>query len=131
MDNVVIVINWADVGMHFKELYTSPIYVGLLILILIDVLTGKSKAVLLNDFDSSIGTRGLIKHTTIIILNTLVGVTVRVFGVMEVGYIFGLFYMLEYVTSILENLDVLGIPFPDSFKKHFRRMREENNSKEV
>ena len=118
-------------GEYLKNLLHNPIFIGLLVVILVDVITGKTKAVTHHVIDSSIGTLGILKHTIIILLNIVIGLTVQLLGVIEIGYIFGLFYILEYVTSILENLDMLGIPFPESFSRHFKRMREENKTKEL
>ena len=130
MDKIVV-LNWYEVVIHLRNLFNNPIYIGLLVLIVLDIITGKSKAILCQEIDSSVGTKGMIKHTTIIILNTVVGVVVGVFDLSGVGNIFGIFYAMEYITSILENLDVLGIPFPDNFKKNFIQMRQNNDKKEL
>lgn len=128
MEEIVVVISWLEVKEYFLQLFSSSIFIGLLLVIALDIITGKSKALLTGDVDSSIGTNGLIKHTLVILLAILVGVGARVLHMVEVSYIFGIFYIVEYITSIMENLDVLGIPFPESFKRYFRRMREENKA---
>lgn len=127
----VVLVEWHMVYQYFKELPESLLFITLLVLIAVDIITGKYKAIQVGILDSSIGTKGLIKHTTIIILTVIVMMGTRILNVVQVAYIFKMFYILEYVTSILENLDSLGIPFPDSFKKYFKRMRTENEQERI
>lgn len=131
MVNKVYVFDWYKVAVEFKGLSNSFPFIVLLVLILIDVLTGKYKALKLGILDSSIGTSGMIKHTTIIILTVVVTIISRLMQMQEVALIFETFYIFEYITSVLENLDSLGIPFPDSFKKYFNRMRTENENERI
>ena len=128
---VVYILDWHLVLLEFQGLLNSMPFIALIVLILIDVLTGKFKALKFGIVDSSIGTSGMIKHTTIILLTVVVAMTTRLMNVHEVSYIFKTFYILEYVTSILENLEALGIPFPDSFRKYFNRMRTKNEKRKL
>ena len=110
---------------------TSFIFIVLCVLILMDIITGKIKALKFGDIDSSVGTHGLIKHSLVLIINVLVGVFVLIIQVDYLGYLFISFYILEYVTSIIENLDVIGVPFPDTFRKYFRRLKKEHSEIEI
>lgn len=108
-----------------QELTHSRIFLLVLTTIFVDIGTGKAKAFKTGTIDSSTGTVGIIKHTIITILVVIVGVWCRVLGIVEGSYIFSLFIILEYITSIIENLDVLGIKIPKQFRKRFKRLHDE------
>ena len=127
----IFIIDWELVYRHMQELDNSALFISLIVLIVVDVITGKFKALKLGVIDSSIGTSGIMKHTTIILLTVLVFLVSRIIGMAEIGHIFKVFYILEYTTSILENLEALGIPFPDSFTRYFNRMRTDYDKKVI
>ena len=33
--------------------------------------------------------------------------------------------------SLLENLDAIGVPYPESFKKYFKQMQDKNEKVEI
>lgn len=118
-------INIQELLLAIYGITHSRLFFLLITSIVIDILTGKTKALKSGTIDSAIGTTGIIKHTTIIILVFVVGVWCRVLGVVEGSFIFSLFILLEYVTSIIENLDVIGIRVPTQFRKYFNRLHDE------
>lgn len=93
-------------------------------IIIADFLTGTLKAFISKDLDSSAGTKGLIKHMCVI----LIVVSVSLVGyIMEndfIAYTFITFYLFEYSISIIENLNVMGIPFPDFVESNLRKLKE-------
>lgn len=93
-------------------------------IIIADFLTGTLKAFVSRDLDSSAGTKGLIKHVCVILI--VVGVTL-VGYIMEndfIAYTFITFYLFEYSLSIIENLHIIGVPFPDFIEDNLRRLKE-------
>ena len=128
---MLILADFTNVLDCLVTVVTSFMFIVLCVLILMDIVTGKTKAFKFGDVDSSIGTNGLIKHSLIIIINVLVGVFALIIQVDYLGYLFISFYILEYVTSIVENLDAIGVPFPDSFRRYFRRLKEEQSEIEI
>lgn len=111
----------------FKNLYQSMLLWGLVILIVLDIITGILVAASNGKLDSKIGLKGLIKHTTIIILVVLMGVVSRLINVQWVSQSFCMFYILQYVFSLLESLNAMGIPFPDWLSNMFNRMGKDYN----
>lgn len=114
-----------------KSLAHSKTFILLLTIIVVDIITGKAKAFKMGSLDSSVGTNGIIKHTIIIILVLIVGIWCRILGVGEFSVIFCVFIILEYLTSIIENVDVLGIKIPKSFRKYFNRLHDQIDNKEM
>lgn len=113
MDNVTVTLPLLTNA--FKEVTTSGMFWLLAVLILVDILLGKYNAILTKNYVSSIGTKGLIKHSTIILLTILVSLIFTITKQPSVIYIFKGFYILEYVTSIMEHLTRLGVNLPPLF----------------
>ncbi len=113
----------------FNEMSHSMLLWGFLFMIVLDVLTGLLKAGVTGNIDSRIGLKGLMKHTAIVLLILIMGIVTRLINVQWVSQSFCLYYILQYIFSILENLDEMGIPFPLWLRNSFKRMGEDLNEK--
>lgn len=98
-----------------KEITSSGMFWLLAVLMLVDILLGKYNAILTKNYISSIGTKGLIKHSTIMLLSILVSFIFTITKQPSFIFIFKGFYILEYVTSIMEHLTLLGVNLPPLF----------------
>lgn len=90
----------------------SPHFKLLLLLILVDIILGTFSAITNKKLSSEIGLKGMIKHSSVILIAVVLGSILRLSGQVELSIMMGWFYVAEYGLSIVENLDVLGIPFP-------------------
>ena len=113
----------------FNNMYHSMLLWGFLLMIILDILTGLLSAGVTGKIDSCRGTRGLIKHTTIILLVLIMEIVTRLINMEWVSQSFSLYYILQYIFSILENLDELGVPFPLWLRNSFKRMGQDLNEK--
>lgn len=113
------------VGVAITEVMHSMIFWIFISVIVIDILTGKAKALKFHVLDSSIGLNGTMKHVIVIIIALTVSIFSRIAGVPEFSVGIGLFFIFEYLTSIIENLDVLGIPLPNFITQYFNRIKSE------
>lgn len=91
----------------------SPYFQGLIILIILDFLLGTFRSLLSKDLNSSVGLKGLIKHSTVFIIVFIVNVNGEITGYTEMTNAFTLFYIWEYAISIVENLAILNVPLPE------------------
>ena len=110
--------------MHAIDLSESAIFQMLVILIFLDIATGTTKAVKDKKLNSKISTSGLLKHTTILILATVIGIYARTLNMVGVSQTFVLGFIASYGLSLLENLDAIGIPLPKGLREMFEQMRE-------
>lgn len=117
------------VGVAITEIMHSMIFWIFISVIVIDILTGKAKALKYHVLDSSIGLNGTMKHMVVIIIAVTISIFTRVAGLPEFSVGIKLFFIFEYVTSIIENLDVLGIPLPDFITQYFNRIQSEYDYK--
>ena len=108
-----------------NDMQRSMLLWGFLFMIILDILTGILRSGITGDLDSGIGIKGLMKHTTIILLVISMAVVTRCINVEWVSQSFCLYSILQYIFSILENLDEMGIPFPLWLGNSFKRMRQD------
>lgn len=96
----------------FREITSSGMFWLLVVLMFVDIILGKYYAILTGTYISSIGTQGMIKHSTILLITIVVSLIFRIANQVSFVYVFAGFYVLEYVTSIIENLTLLGVKLP-------------------
>lgn len=118
-----------NIGIYFYHqavisMLHSRLFHILLSLILMDVVTGYAKAYKNKIVDSKIGTNGIIRHTIVILLQVFVGIFSRMYSIDYVSIALCIFNIGNYGTSILENLNMLGIPMPKGLEKYFKQMTE-------
>ena len=84
----------------------------LLILIILDFLTGNAKAWKWKVSDSSVGLKGIIKHSLTFLFYFLLLAFFTYVQMEEIGMIFVYLILFNYVLSIIENLAVMGVYIP-------------------
>lgn len=112
---------------YLEESIKNPLLLTLFITIAFDIIIGTLKALVKGIANSSISKNGITKHIGIVLLITLV---IIIFKPLEMEGLINtviLFYIASYILSILENLSLLGIPFPQWLKERFSILRGEND----
>ena len=107
----------------------------LLILILIDFITGNAKAWKWKVSDSSVGLKGIIKHSLTFLFYFLLLAFFKYVQMEEIGMIFIYLILFNYVLSIMENLAVMGVYIPkflrakvlNELKRYTRKLGLEDN----
>lgn len=128
---VNIQVDWESVKYSFNHLSHSGLFSLLVVLIALDFLTGTFHAFITKELDSSVGSQGLMKHSTILILATVIGVTLNLMGMDILANTFMTFYIAEYALSIIENSVGIGVPFPSKWKQYFVQIKESTDENEV
>ena len=107
-----------------KIIVTSPFFQILLFLVVLDILSGYTKAIKLKILDSRLSTSGLLRH--VIVIATVFGVEVYsiIFGQRLFGQLVAIAFSGSYGISLLENLEALGVWIPPSLKQVFLQMKE-------
>lgn len=130
-----------EIGVPFQT-DTGRTIIALLSMMSIDFIVGlanamffkKSKKTEHGGLSSKIGTEGLIKKILILILILSIHILEKKAGVLDDFPFFFItvtasFTLMEFV-SILENLILMGIPFPRQLKAMFEVMREKHSDEE-
>ena len=88
----------------------------LLYLILFDYLTGNIKAMKYKVSDSSVGLKGILKHTCTFIFYFSLLVFAHYSNILQIGQFLYYLIILNYLQSILENVAVIGVFVPKYLK---------------
>lgn len=98
---------------------------ALLILIVLDYITGLLKALYNKNLSSEIGFKGIIRKILILII---VGVSVIIqnFGIPAIREIVIMFFAINEAISLLENASQMGLPIPDKLKDTLLQLRDKN-----
>lgn len=115
--------------LQIRDVFTSPLYHILLWLILFDIMSGYIKAFKTKSFDSKISTSGWLKHGFVVIMMTVIGAYARALGSVPISQVICMGFISSYGMSLLENLDAIGVPYPDSFRKFFKQMQANDKIK--
>lgn len=117
--------------LQVHDVFTSPLYHILLWLIIFDIISGYIKAFKTKTFDSSIATNGWLKHGFVVMMITVIGSYARALGSVPISQVVCLGFISSYGISLLENLDAIGVTYPESFRKFFKQMQNDSDRVEV
>lgn len=127
------IFNWASIiGGTVGGLAVSffggldKVMVSLLILIVLDYITGILKALYSKQLSSEIGFKGIIKKVLLLIV---VGVAVLVqnnLGIPTIREIVIMFFAINEAISLLENASQMGLPIPEKLKETLLQLRDKN-----
>lgn len=117
--------------LQIHDVFTSPLYHILLWLIVFDIISGYIKAFKTKSFDSKISTNGWLKHGFVVMMMTVIGAYARALGTVAVSQVVCLGFISSYGLSLLENLDAIGVPYPENFRKFFKQMHDKSDKVEV
>lgn len=102
-----------EIVANFFSYVNMSFIMVMIIVISIDYLTGVLKAICLKKLNSTVGYIGIVKKCAIVLL------LVAVYGIDVIagskGLLFNtvtIFYVINEVLSIIENLGAMGIPIP-------------------
>lgn len=123
-------IDWLILNGAFEQLFYNSVFWLLVTLIVVDFITGTIKSFILKDVHSGTGINGLLKHTIVLLIVIVMSVVIILVGYNEFMYVILLFYVFEYAISITENLDKMGVPFPEKLSQSLRQWKDDNNKKE-
>lgn len=57
-------------------------------------------------------------------LMTVIGVYARALDYVFISYFICLGFIGSYGLSLLENLDIIGVPYPEKFRQFFKQMKD-------
>ena len=132
------IFNWTStvigiVGGFFAALFGKwdSILWALLVIMVLDYLTGIIKAVYTKTMSSEIGFKGLLKKITILIIVALANVLQQVTGDnVAIREIVIMFYIANEGISVLENVAVIYPRMPKKIKDILLQLRGEDDTEE-
>jgi toxin secretion/phage lysis holin len=108
-----------------RKMVDNPFMEAFLLVVLADMFLGFFKSFFpkaKKKVDSTTGLQGAIKHLAIMILILFSYPLIDAVGFTSIANTVLVFYIGQYGVSIMENLEVMGVPFPDFIKERFKKM---------
>lgn len=108
-----------------RKMVDNPFMTAFLLVVLADMFLGFFKSFFpkaKKKVDSTTGLQGAIKHLAIMILILFSYPLIDAVGFTSIANTVLVFYIGQYGVSIMENLEVMGIPFPSFVKERFKKM---------
>ncbi len=108
-----------------RKMVDNPFMEAFLLVVLADMFLGFFKSFFpkaKKKVDSTTGLQGAIKHLAIMVLILFTYPLIDAVGFTSIANTVLVFYIGQYGVSIMENLEVMGIPFPDFVKSRFKKM---------
>lgn len=109
----------------FLDLMANPYLKFFIIVIVLDTISGITRAIIQKRLNSSIGTTGLLKNTLIFISITILIMFAPLFKLETEANILTGFYLFQYGLSIIENWEAIGLPVPQWVKDRMSNKKRE------
>lgn len=110
---------------HLTKLIDNPVFFAFFLIVITDILTGFLKSLIAKNTTSSKGISGLIKHSTLLLIASVLYPYLDIYGAGGMADTLLVFYILFYAISIVENLGEMGIPVPVWLKKYIYKLSDE------
>ena len=130
------IFNWTStvigiVGGYFAAIFGrwDSILWALLVIMVLDCLTGVIKAIYTKTMSSEIGFKGLLKKITVLIIVALSNVLQQITGDnVAIREIVIMFYVANEGISVLENVAVIYPQMPKAIKDILLQIRDSNSA---
>lgn len=131
MDNIIkIVFSSIVSALSFALGGFDATLQSLIIVIIIDYITGIIKSYKTKELSSKVGFFGILKKICFLFLVAIGVVVDRVTNANGLIRNFVIYYLIANEgLSILENLGNIGVPIPDPLKKALQQLKKDNNKK--
>jgi len=114
---------------QFMLLKSNALIQALIIIAIIDILTGMGAGIRCKELDSSKGINGVIKHMSVVLMTIVAYPYMAIFGLNTYANWFVGFYIASYGISVLENATKMGIPVPDFIIEHLAKFKNKGVEK--
>lgn len=105
----------------------DKLIMALLILMILDYITGLIKGIYNKELSSEIGFKGLLKKVLILVVVSVAVVAEQNLGIPAVREIVIMFFTVNEAISILENASLIGLPIPNKLKDALLQLRDKED----
>lgn len=130
MGNVPPGFVWNLVWHEACHMQDNPYIDIVFVLVMFDVLTGSLKAWKMDakrHINSTKGLNGLVKHSLILSMIAFLFPIIAAMRLKTEANVVLFYFIYQYGVSVMENLDVLGVPFPPIIRDKFEKMAERSD----
>ncbi len=120
------------IGFFVGLFHIHPVLQALVVLIVLDVLTGWMKAFVQHTISSSLSRQGIAKKATTLIIVSVAWVAenrLEMSFPIDLDITLAGFYCVTEVISILENAKAIGVPLPDVLMNRFEQFKKDQDAR--
>ncbi|MGX7096846.1 phage holin family protein [Gemella bergeri] len=126
----LIELRFSDLVIQLREFFNIAILYIVMALIIFDILSGIAKSWVTHEVNSTLSRKGILKHTAIIMFIIISFPILTAIGFKSVATTIVLYLIYSYLISVIENLTVLGVPFPKGILKRLTKLKDLIENKE-
>ena len=113
---------------NYMILFKTPLFSLYVGAVITDIFLGNIRAWVNKEIDSSAGVKGSLKHFGLFSFVTIFLPSLSLYtNDLIMSQTVLLYFIYQYVISIIENLGRLGFYVPASFKKYFKQLQNEED----
>lgn len=121
-------LEWLSAAEQMSE---NPLVLGFLFFVMADIVTGYAKSWFTGKINSSIGRKGLIKHSTVIFCVILFYPWFDILNLDAFGISILTAWLIDYILSVVENLGVLGLRLPKWITSRLAKLNSDLDEKPI
>lgn len=107
----------------------DKIIMALLILMVLDYITGVIKGIYNKELSSEIGFKGLLRKVLILVVVAVAVIAEQHMGIPAIREMVIMFFAVNEAISILENASQMGLPIPEKLKDILLQLRDKKEEK--
>ena len=108
-----------------EHLYLLHVFLTVMV---VDIFLGTVKGFLTKKMDSSIGSKGLIKHLTMISITLIAFFFADIGGFGQIATAFVVMGIIQYGNSCIENWCEMGFPFPRAWRQYLNKLTDKDGN---
>ncbi|WP_186808472.1 phage holin family protein [Furfurilactobacillus siliginis] len=108
-----------------EQMYMLHLFLAVMVA---DVGLGTVKGLLTKKMDSTAGTRGLVKHLTMLVTTLFGFFFADIAGMGNYASIFIVFGIIQYGNSCVENWCQMGLPFPRKWRTYLNKLKDDDGN---
>ena len=113
---------------HYHVMLDSPLFWLYLASLIVDLVTGNIRAWVQGEVDSAVGVMGSLKHFGLFAFVIIFLPTLSIYiGDSTISQGLILYFIYQYIISIIENLGLLGFDVPDKLAQKFKRLKDDGD----
>lgn len=105
----------------YKDFYVSDLvnhwaFALLVFIVILDIFLGMAKAWVTGTYKSAIARKGLVSHGALLLIAFAIYPWTAEVGFSALADTLLVFFCLSYISSVIGNLEALGVPMPEWLK---------------
>lgn len=119
-------ITLGHLATEFHNTFSNWYILSFILLVILDLLLGNTKAFVTKTVNSTIGINGLLKHCTVLLTILTLYFVSDLANQNWLGLTILALMSLQYCNSCVENWVSMGLPFPKKWRRALQRLTDDD-----